>query len=67
MSLGGDHDVRLVKHEDGNFLQIEEFELDTPIQHLAGCPDDDVIGDLGSPGDLFTPDGVPNGEVWAEL
>ena len=43
MTLGSDHNIRLVQHKHRDLLQVKEFEFDAPIEHLAGGPDDDVV------------------------
>ncbi len=34
VALCGDHNVGLVQHEHGDLLQIEELELEAPVQRL---------------------------------
>lgn len=48
MALGVNHNVRLVQNEHRDFLHIDHLELDDPVQNLAGCSDDYVIGNPGS-------------------
>lgn len=48
VALRGNHHVGLVQHEDRDFLHINHLELDHPVEYLAGCSDNYVIGDSGS-------------------
>ena len=34
VTLSGDHHIRLVQHEHRDLLQVEELELDAPVQNL---------------------------------
>ena len=65
--LRGNHHVCLVQDEDPDLLDIEEAELERPVQDLPRRPDDDVVVDLAPPGDLLSLDRVPQRDFGREL
>uniref|UniRef100_A0A8D2QNU2 Uncharacterized protein n=1 Tax=Zosterops lateralis melanops TaxID=1220523 RepID=A0A8D2QNU2_ZOSLA len=46
VALGGNHHISLIQHKHLDLLGIYEFQFGTPVQHGAGCADDDLLRDL---------------------
>uniref|UniRef100_A0A8C5CX34 Uncharacterized protein n=1 Tax=Gadus morhua TaxID=8049 RepID=A0A8C5CX34_GADMO len=46
MSLGGDHDVRLVQNKHADLLWVKELQLEAPVKDGARRSDHDVLLDV---------------------
>ena len=59
VSLSSNHHIRLVQDKYSNFLDVEETELEGPVQDFSRRANDDVVIDLAPARNLLSFDRVP--------